>query len=131
VSRKLGRASIKGIYPGNIGLSVSQIVLSAGRIIYVNENIIPLVQLTLEIRYVTLCRATDIVTVPSFRRLHCPKEHRPKGRPGGYRRHEPFQLRPREVRLELAVGVQNSESKPCNVGPTFHLGNLEAQHVAR
>jgi len=75
VSRKLGRASIKGKYPGKFGLSVSQIVLRAGRIIYVNENIIAFVQISLEFRYVTLCRVTDIVTVPYFRILHCPKEH--------------------------------------------------------
>jgi len=50
--------------------------LSAGSRIPVNENMTPFVQLTLEFRYVNLCRATNIVTVPAFRRLHCPKEHR-------------------------------------------------------
>jgi len=37
------------------------------------ENDIPFVQLTLEFRYVNLCRETDIVTVPAFRRLRWPK----------------------------------------------------------
>jgi len=75
-------------------LSVSQIVLSAGVRIPVNENNIPFEQLTLDFRYVNLCRTTTTVTVPAFRRLHCPKEHRRWGRPGGYQSGEPFQLRP-------------------------------------
>ena len=42
----------------------------------VDENDIPIVQLTLEFRYVNLCRATNNVTVPAFRCLRCPKERR-------------------------------------------------------